>query len=556
MNTKQAPTIVAIQPHLRMAYFEHNLHETLRLYHEAIARGADIVVGPELGLFDYPALDLYLREDLQVLQDIAYEHLCAEIGHVPYVTSVVRTNNTGHGKALFNMGVMIHGGREIFAQAKTCLADLAEYAEWRHFEPNPEIVRPFSLFICGKRYMFGLLICEDVWSGASHGGSGTIHHRVPVDELANSGNVLDAVFVVNGSAYWWGKRVVRRELVSSVARRLCCPVVYANKVGGQDELVFDGGSLIVSAEGVVVGAGAHCLSGVVFPGEGDLAYDDTGYQFMYDALVCAVRDYAKKNGFRDAVLGLSGGIDSALTLAIAVDALGRDHLHAVMMPSAYTSLSSLEDAEVCAQLLGVRYNTIPIVTGMDAFDRMLDCVFAGLSEDVTEENIQARTRGVLLMALSNKFGSLLLTTGNKSEMAVGYATLYGDMAGGFAVLKDVYKTDVFALARFRNTLGRVMPDRVIEKPPSAELRPDQKDTDSLPPYDVLDGILRLYVEGYASVEAIVGAGYDRTTVVRVVRMVDRAEYKRRQAPPGPKLTARGLSPEGGRVVPITVNYSG
>jgi NAD+ synthase (glutamine-hydrolysing) len=551
MNTKQPLKLTAIQPALRMADFAHNLHETLRLYHEAVARGAGIVVGPELGLFDYPALDLYVREDLQDRQNEAYAQLCAEIGQVPYVTSVVRTVTKNRGKSRYNMGVVIQNGREVFAQAKTCLADTYEYRERRIFTANKEQVRPFSLVLQGKRYVFGLLICEDVWSGSE--GVDAVHERVPVQELASSGQHLDAVLVVNSSAYWWGKRKVRRELLGRVARTLNSPAVYANKVGGQDELVFDGGSLIVNTEGVVVGAGPHCESAVVLPGEGDRAYDDTGIGVLYDTLVCAVRDYAGKNGFRNAVLGLSGGIDSALTLAIAVDALGSEHVHAVMMPSPYTSHESLEDAEECAGLLGVTYDTVPIGQGMDAFDRMLSALFTGTHADVTEENIQARLRGIILMGLSNKFGSLVLTTGNKSEMGVGYATLYGDMAGGFAVLKDVYKTQVFALSEYRNSKGYVIPERIITKPPSAELRPDQKDTDSLPPYEVLDGILRLYVEEYLSEDAVVAQGYERAVVERVLRMVDRAEYKRRQAPPGPKVTERGLSSDSGRVVPITVH---
>ncbi|MGZ8295343.1 MAG: NAD+ synthase, partial [Telluria sp.] len=373
----------------------------------------------------------------------------------------------------------------------------------------------------------------------------------------------DWLLVPNASPYHLNKERARVAVGRSRLVEAGLPIVYANLVGGQDELVFDGASFALSAGGEVVAQCPAWQAGLFYL---DIAGDTcTGPQHalpdedvaVYDALVLAVRDYFGKNGFRGAHLGLSGGIDSALTLAIAVDALGADKVHAVMMPSDYTASISVEDSRDMVKRLGVRYSEIAIKPIFEAFVAQLAGEFAGLSADTTEENLQARTRGTLLMALSNKFGTLVLTTGNKSEMAVGYATLYGDMAGGFAVLKDVAKTRVYRLANYRNSLSQVagfqvIPQRIIERPPSAELRPGQTDQDSLPPYDVLDAILAAYVERDLSARDIVAQGFDAETVRRVIRMVDLAEYKRRQAAPGPRISPRNFGKD--RRYPITSKY--
>ncbi len=367
------------------------------------------------------------------------------------------------------------------------------------------------------------------------------------------------LFNLNASPFHTGKAPERESLVQQRAREHGIPIIYANLVGGQDELVFDGGSFVVDAAGRVTQrlpfyAEAQTLVEIErhakpAPRDSEVAPHLSEEAAVYQALVLGVRDYVRKNGFNGAILGLSGGIDSALTAALAVDALGKDQVEVVMMPSRYTAGMSNEDAEEEARALGVMYRSIPIEPAFKAFTEMLKEEFAGQAVDVTEENIQARCRGIILMAISNKKGRILLTTGNKSEMSVGYATLYGDMAGGFAPIKDVPKTLVYRLCEYRNTLSPVIPQRVIDRPPSAELAPDQKDSDSLPDYSVLDSILERYVEKDQSPEAIIAAGFDAQTVKRVVRLVDRNEYKRRQAPPGVKITRRAFGRD--RRYPLT-----
>jgi NAD+ synthase (glutamine-hydrolysing) len=391
---------------------------------------------------------------------------------------------------------------------------------------------------------FGLAICGDIWEPG------------PATRAMEAG--AEWLLVPNASPYHLNKERERYAVARSRLAEAGLPIVYANMVGGQDELVFDGASFAMNADGDVAAQCPAWQEGLFYVdiAEGTCAgpthalpNEDAA---VYDALVLAVRDYVGKNGFRGVHLGLSGGIDSALTLAIASDAIGPDRVHAVMMPSDYTASMSVEDAREMAKRLGVRYSEIAIRPIYDAFVGQLAGEFAGLAADTTEENLQARARGTLLMALSNKFGTLVLTTGNKSEMATGYATLYGDMAGGFAVLKDVAKTRVYRLADYRNRRSAVIPQRIIDRPPSAELRPDQKDQDSLPPYDVLDAILAAYVERDLAARDIVALGHDAATVKKVIRMVDLAEYKRRQAPPGPRITPRNFGKD--RRYPITSKY--
>jgi NAD+ synthase len=383
----------------------------------------------------------------------------------------------------------------------------------------------------------------------------------------------DVLVVLNGSPFEAGKPRVRQDLAAARVEETGLPLVYVNLVGGQDELVFDGGSFvclpsagigvrapawregITSTRWVPSGAGWTCETRALAPPVDGLAA-------IYQAMMVGLRDYVGKNRFGGVILGLSGGIDSALTAAVAVDALGAERVRCVMMPSPYTSRASLDDAAAVAERLGVALDDVPITPAMEAFASMLEGVFAGRAPDVTEENIQARCRGLVLMAISNKLGLMLLTTGNKSEMSVGYATLYGDMCGGFSVLKDIYKTTVFALARWRNAIrpedalgpeGDVIPERIITKPPTAELKHDQTDQDTLPPYEILDGILAALIEGETAIEDVVARGFERETVRRVWRMIDRAEYKRRQAPPGVKITSRAFGRD--RRYPITNGFT-
>jgi len=489
---------------------------------ERLRGTADIIVFPELTLTGYPPEDLLLRPvcDLRVataLRDIA----AAATG-----VTLVLGYPAIRGGVRYNVAGVLRDGVVEAEYRKIQLPNYSVFDERRYFEPGANAV-----VFEQDGIRFGLTICEDVW------------FDMPVQRAASAG--AQVLLNLNASPFHQGKAVEREALVADRAARFGVTVVYVNLVGGQDELVFDGGSFVVDARGQVKHRAAFFeeseslvliergipQSGALQPFLGD-------EEQVYRALLAGTRDYVAKNGFSSVVLGLSGGIDSALTLAIAVDALGADNVEAVSMPSRYTAEISNSDARRQAQQMGVAYQSISIEPAFNAFLDMLSDTFSGTGPDVTEENIQARCRGIVLMAISNKRGRMLLTTGNKSEMSVGYATLYGDMAGGFAPLKDVPKLLVYRLARWRNRNGEVIPQRVIDRPPSAELRADQKDSDSLPDYPVLDGILALYVEQDKSVEEIVAAGYARPIVERITRLVDRNEYKRRQAPPGIKITRR------------------
>ena len=503
--------------------------------------GCDLVLYPELTISGYPPEDLLLHRGMRTRVQAALDEVLEGIDGVALFLGYPEYD----GETIYNSGVLLRDGAILACHRKRVLPNFAVFDEKRYFAAG---VAPTVIDFEGLR--LGLMICEDAWE------------RGPARATVEAG--ADVLLVLNGSPFHRQQQRVREEVLGARARESHRPLIYVNMVGGQDELVFDGGSVALDADGAVVFRAPSFEEGLyavelraleaggaeVVPGE---AIPELPYaQSVYSALVLGTRDYVNKNGFEGVVLGLSGGVDSALTLCVAVDALGAERVHAVMMPSRYTSDMSLADSARQAADLNVRYDILPIEPMFTATLEVLKDLFRGFDADATEENIQARCRGILLMAVSNKFGKMLLTTGNKSEMAVGYATLYGDMAGGFAPLKDCSKTLVYELARYRNGLGRVIPERVLTREPTAELRPGQKDTDSLPPYDVLDPILEAFIERDYSVDQIAELGFERATVGRVLEMVKRNEYKRRQAPPGVRVSSRAFGRDWR--YPITSGY--
>ncbi|MCE9682619.1 NAD+ synthase [Halomonas alkalisoli] len=494
-----------------------------------IEHGADIVVFPELYLSGYPPEDLLLRPSMETRLREARSRMAAKVARDVLVIIGYPGRREGSG---YNLAGLLYNGEWLDEYAKQVLPNYQVFDERRYFATGDK-----SLVIEHKGAKLGLLICEDLWDGA------------PVRAARDDG--AEILITLNASPYHQDKPAERLRLLEQRAAEVGLPVVYVNTIGGQDELVFDGGSACVDGSGALRVLAPYWQAGLMpvqfvqeggqwVPQEGEIEPPEEPEESLYCALVSGLRDYVNKSGFDGVVMGLSGGIDSGLSLAIAVDALGPQRVHAVMMPYRYTADISREDAAEQARLLGVDYRVLPIEPMVDAFTEALADTFAGTQRDTTEENLQSRCRGVLLMAISNKKGLMVLTTGNKSEMAVGYATLYGDMVGGFNAIKDVYKTWVYRLARWRNAQSPAIPERVIERAPSAELAPDQKDSDSLPDYDVLDAILMRYIEGDMSAEAIIAAGYDHDDVYRVVQLVDRCEYKRRQAPVGVRVTPRGF----------------
>jgi NAD+ synthase (glutamine-hydrolysing) len=497
---------------------------------------ADIVLFPELCLTGYPPEDLLLRPSLDLRVQEALERLQqANLAPAMIIGTPLRAAGL-----LYNAAVIIEAGEIRGRYFKRCPPNYQVFDEKRYFAEGSQ-----TLVVDIKGVPVGITVCEDLWKDG------------PLEDAAAAGAQL--VLNLNASPYDIDKQARRKALLERKATENRVSIVYVNLVGGQDELVFDGGSMVYDHSGTLKVEIPQFSSGLFpvdflcehhcQPVSQPLPPEPSLEANVYNALVTGVRDYVNKNGFKSVVLGLSGGIDSAVTLAVAADALGKERVRAVMMPFRYTSSASLEDAEAQARAMGVQYDVFSIEPMYDTFMTTLAKPFEGTRPDTTEENLQARLRGVLLMSLSNKFGSLVLTTGNKSEMAVGYSTLYGDMAGGFDVLKDVPKTLVFRLAWYRNSVAPVIPERVITRPPSAELAPDQKDEDSLPGYDILDQILHFYVERDYSAEAIVAEGFDRADVERVVRLVDINEYKRRQAPIGVRITERGFGKD--RRYPIT-----
>jgi NAD+ synthase len=531
---------------------EGNAARLLAARDEAAAGGADLVVFSELVLIGYPPEDLVLKPALQDHVERAMAGLAeatADGGPAMLVGAPLRENGS-----LYNAVFLLHDGAVTASRKKYDLPNYGVFDEKRLFAAGP-LNGPLDF----KGVRMGAMICEDMWAP-------------DVTEcLEESG--AEILIVLNGSPFDRDKPDERLNLAVARITESGLPLVYVNQVGGQDELVFDGASFVLDAacnlraqapawrEQVTLTQWRQGNDGRWTCEAGPIAKPEEGLAAVYQAMTTGLRDYVAKNRFKGVVIGLSGGIDSALSAAVAVDALGAAAVHCVMMPSRYTSQASLDDAAECAGLLGVRLDSIHIEPGVGAFDTMLQDMFAGLEPDVTEENIQARLRGLLLMSISNKLGHMVLTTGNKSEMSVGYATLYGDMCGGYSVLKDVYKTAVFALSRWRNQSwpdgaagpeGRVIPEAVIDKPPTAELRPDQLDQDSLPPYDELDEILKHLIEHEQGIDEIAARGFDAAVVRRVSRMLDLAEYKRRQAPPGVKITSRAFGRD--RRYPITNRF--
>lgn len=503
---------------------------------QARAAGASLLLTPELSLCGYPPEDLVLRPGFALACEQELQRLAASVPEMTLVVGHVRRV----GEDVFNAASVLRNGKIEATYCKQCLPNHTVFDEQRYFTAGAA-----ACVFSHEGVRFGLNICADIWEPGT------------AAQAAQAG--AEVLLVLNASPFHVGKQASRYGVARERVKECGLPFVYANLVGGQDELVFDGASFVMNSAGHVVQQAVQFDESLVLvelagkqpcPGEQHpLLNDDAA---IYRALVQGVRDYVGKNGFPGVLLGLSGGIDSAVVLTVAVDALGADRVEAVMMPSAYTASMSVDDSREMVRTLGVKYHEIAIAPMFAAFETALSGLFAGLPADTTEENIQARIRGVLLMALSNKSGKLVLTTGNKSEMAVGYATLYGDMAGGFAVLKDVLKTRVYRLARYRNSISAVIPERVITRAPSAELRPDQTDQDSLPPYEVLDAIVERYVEYDQCPWEIMQAGYNKGDVERVVRLIAVNEYKRRQSAVGVRVSTRAFGKDWR--YPITSKY--
>jgi NAD+ synthase/NAD+ synthase (glutamine-hydrolysing) len=531
-----------------------NLDSMVRFARRAAEEGADLVAFPELSLTGYPPRDLVEKPSFVDRSEQHLRQLAAETAELPLalIAGYVGRSGSPLGKQATNSAAILRGGEILFRQTKMLLPTYDVFDEARYFMP----AESESVFEMSGRKV-ALTICEDAWNDKQF-WERPLYRRDPVQELATGG--AQFLVSINASPYHMGKRALRREIFATTARRHGIPVIYVNQVGGNDQLVFDGSSFAMDA------AGRVCASAASFAEDLVLFDTDTSRggnhedlpdecEAAYSALVLGTRDYIRKCGFRRVLIGLSGGIDSSLTAVIAVDALGRENVTGVAMPGPFSSEGSVRDARALSENLGIRFETASIKPAYESFLKTLEPVFAGAPPDVTEENLQARLRGVTLMALSNKSGDLVLTTGNKSELAVGYCTLYGDMCGGLAVISDVPKTLVYALSRVANRRhSGAIPESVFEKPPSAELRPDQKDTDSLPPYEILDQVLRAYVEDYLAPQRI-AADLDLPLelVVEIIRKVDRNEYKRQQAAPGLKVTTKAFGI--GRRFPIAQKYT-
>jgi NAD+ synthase/NAD+ synthase (glutamine-hydrolysing) len=518
--------------------FSGNAAKIVQFSLRARDAGAGLILFPELSVCGYPPRDLVERPSFVTRNRESVEKIAAETMGIAVICGLVTPAHAETGKSVMNSAALLRDGRVDFIQSKMLLPTYDVFDEARNFAP----ARSQQLFpFCGSQ--MALTICEDAWND-KHFWDRRLYGVDPVEELVRAGG--DFVLNISASPFWLGKRELRRDMLTAIAKNDKVPVAMVNLVGGNDSLVFDGSSLVIAPDGKIVAQGKSFAEDLIYfdsrtlTGEihDQIAGEDAS---AYEALVLGTRDYVRKCGFHKVIIGLSGGIDSALTAAIAVDALGPENVIGVGMPGPYSSEGSIDDARQLATNLGIRFELLSISEIYEAARCTLNPVFAGLPEDATEENIQSRARGMLLMSLSNKFGALVLSTGNKSELGVGYCTLYGDMVGGLAVISDVPKTMIYRLSAYVNSRRPVIPQATIDKPPSAELRPDQKDSDSLPPYDVLDAILEDYVEESRSAEQIARShNFDLDLVKRVIRMVERAEYKRQQAAPGIKISAKAF----------------
>ncbi|MGP5202073.1 NAD+ synthase [Psychrobacter aquimaris] len=538
---QETVTFALAQSHFLVGDITTNAEKMRTLALQAREQGADVIIFPELALLGYPPQDLLLRPSLSGRIKSALSTL-SDIDDIVMIVGYPHVDHHG----TFNSAAILHNGHQKGFYHKQILPNYGVFDERRYFDKGRN-----QVLFDYKGITIGLLICEDLWE------------KGPIAELKKQG--ADLIVSLNASPFEIEKQDNRKTMLAKRSRENNLPIVYVNAVGGQDDLVFDGGSMAVQADGSVAHEAPRFMNQLLlatldiktakFDSQSKAPLTLSRESEMYQALVVGLRDYVNHSGFTGIIVGLSGGIDSALTLCIAVDALGADKVYAVMMPYEYTSQISLEDAQAQARRLNVSYTVCPIFDAVEGIRHTLAPLFNKSPADTTEENIQARARGVVLMALSNKFGHLVITTGNKSELAVGYSTLYGDMAGGFDVLKDVYKSQVYKLASYRNRLEDtpVIPERVITRPPSAELRPDQKDQDSLPDYDVLDGILMSYIDEDMGYQDIVNKGFEAEMVAKVIKMVDNSEYKRLQAPIGTKISHKAFGRE--RRYPLVNKWS-
>jgi NAD+ synthase (glutamine-hydrolysing) len=518
--------------------FTGNADKIVDFAQRAQAAGAGMVLFPELSVCGYPPRDLVERTSFVARNREAIERIAARTRGIAVICGLVTAAEAATGKSVMNSAALLEEGKLAFLQSKMLLPTYDVFDEMRNFAP----ARSQRLFpFCGQP--MALTICEDAWNDKTFWDK-RLYTFDPVEALMQAGGKF--LLNISASPFWLGKRELRRDMLAAIARKYRAPVVMVNQVGGNDSLVFDGSSLVLDREGNVIAQGKSFEEDLIcFDAErltGEIHPQIEGQEgSAYSALVLGTRDYVRKCGFSQVLVGLSGGIDSALTAVIAAEAVGPANVWGVGMPGPYSSRGSIDDACALAANLGIGFKLLPISQITESFNRTLQTVFAGRQEDVTEENIQSRARGMLLMALSNKFGALVLSTGNKSELGVGYCTLYGDMAGGLAVISDVPKTMVYGLARYVNSRRPVIPQGSLEKPPSAELRPNQKDSDSLPAYEILDPILEDYVEESRTAEQIAAAhGFDLAVVKRVIRMVERSEYKRQQAAPGLKISGKAF----------------
>ncbi len=526
--------------------FSGNAAKIVDYSRRAQASGAGLILFPELSVCGYPPRDLVERPSFVARNRETVEQIAAETRGIAVICGLVTPAHSETGKSAMNSAALLQDGKVAFVQSKMLLPTYDVFDEMRNFAP----AKSQDLFsFCGNR--MALTICEDAWNDKLFWPK-RLYTVDPIETLIRAGG--NFVLNISSSPFWIGKRELRRDMLAAIARHHKVPVALVNQVGGNDSLVFDGSSIVLDAEGNIIAQGLSFEEDLVYFDSktltGDLHGQIEGEEAsVYAALVLGTRDYMRKCGFQKAIVGLSGGIDSALTAVIAADAVGPENVIGVGMPGPYSSQGSIDDARALATNLGIRFELLSINCAVEAYRQTLQGVFAGLKEDVTEENIQSRARGTMLMALSNKFGAIVLSTGNKSELGVGYCTLYGDMVGGLAVISDVPKTLVYRLSHYVNSRRPVIPQATLEKPPSAELRPNQKDSDSLPPYEILDAVLEDYVEAAHSPERIAADhGFDLEVVRRVVRMVDRAEYKRQQAAPGIKISAKAFGY--GRRIPI------